>query len=1072
MPLSRLFDINYLKNRLSYVYGISTDVRLRFLISGSTAHYGKLIVSVRHGAADSDFQDEESYSNSLRNILDSSRQHLLIDVGNHEQDNAIIVPIIMNKTSFNPYQTKDRDKMPMINIRTLTPIHHALDMLDEINVTVYGSFVDFKYTCSYNQPNAQDLGEPISSGLLHVSDLAMVGANLFSGVPELALPLEVVSAGASLVGGTVRHFGLSRPMEMDTKNYYTNTQPPLANTDLDINGRSLALTHSHSVAITGAGRSVDDPLNIPDLLMRDTIVDVIEWDNTKNAFDPENSEISKLFNFDVNPYIAKWDGSRFVLTPSGLVASQFSKWRGSMIYSYEIVSSQMFGGKLIFFHDPWSLGEPNTHLNQSMIVDIKDTNMVSHECHWMQNEHAKLISNLPLQFGELRNNVDELLRNGVISCYVHSPLRTITGGSAKAYIIIRAHAHKDMLFWDHVDKLYYTLIDKDNSLTTRRLQPLFPPGEEPFGAPSVPVAITTTQTGVPTVVPVQSTNVPSAYTSMPSKFKTPTSLPTVPRPSAVPTAIKTPTIMPTIKTPIAETALPTKEICPIVEYGIDTIPIMTFQTVNPQRAFYGDYFAYNNPTRVPYLFTQGTYNIKVVSFNNGSNPTVSLVDITNPNISYSVVNTTIGYSEVLFSNINITLNGFYRAIYHLPVGLKIMDIDATKLASLSPDWNVVTMDVAQHYVNGELKYPTDVAKSSDPNAVISLPTAPQTCLNTNERVIMFYFRGSIRFRIDGVLQNWDIDSPNSWSSQVVVLSGTQIVEVTASHPGDSGIYIAKTIVQDSYSIDDLIPNSNLNYNQPNKTTTWITGSPGREDDIMRICAGERIGSLRSLLKYFKWVGTVDLEPGIVNTFDLYDTNTSVNTLFHVLTRSFLGLRGSMMFMYENDNSDGTRIVMPRGNRNMVNGFESFNNNKQQSLMVKHPYYTINEFEYKRKKPAADIFPIQERHIMSNKISTVTMYQAICDDLSFIQYMAVPVLTTDGAISDPDDSLDNVPTMAPNGASPTTPAPVIGNPEGPKSIVPDPIWQDQTQAPSLGPVPDKKTPAPAEKQTPDRRRVRR
>jgi hypothetical protein len=251
-----------------------------------------------------------------------------------------------------------------------------------------------------------------------------------------------------------------------------------------------------------------------------------------------------------------------------------------------------------------------------------------------------------------------------------------------------------------------------------------------------------------------------------------------------------------------------------------------------------------------------------------------------------------------------------------------------------------------NYINGAPRIVDHVvAHSSDPAIPINLPTAPQTCLNTNERVMMFYFKGSIRFKVDGVLQNWDIDSPNSWSSQVVVLEGTEVVEVTASHHTEDGIFIVKTIVEDSYSIDDLIPNSNLNYNQPSRTTTWSTGSPGREDDIMRICAGERIGSLRSLLKYFKWVGDIELQPQEVSTFDLYDTNTNVNTLLHVLIRSFLGIRGSMFYMYENDLSDDTKFVFTRGNRNMVNGFESFNNNKQQSIMIKHPYYTINEFEY-------------------------------------------------------------------------------------------------------------------------------
>lgn len=300
----------------------------------------------------------------------------------------------------------------------------------------------------------------------------------------------------------------------------------------------------------------------------------------------------------------------------------------------------------------------------------------------------------------------------------------------------------------------------------------------------------------------------------------------------------------------------------------------------------------------------------------------------------------------------------------------------------------------------------------------------------------------------------------------MVISGTETVEMTCATPGESGILVVRTIVENSYAgarrLQGLSPpviqpvgskyhranshvyNSDLRFNPTPAVTEWTTGSAGKEDIIMRLCAGERVGSLRSLLKYLKYVGQVQMESNKLKKFDYYDTNEGANSLFHVLSRSFLGLRGSMMFMYEVDppTDVSSRVIIMRNSDSIVDGFESFTTQQQNSLIVKHPYYNVREFEYRRGVPPASTRPsLYRRLMMTTRGSTtppeLTIYYAICDDFSFVHYMGCPVMVRNQSVTrlDPgttppfgDGTVNN-----PTSASPPTNIPV--GPEGPKVVEP-------------------------------------
>lgn len=181
------------------------------------------------------------------------------------------------------------------------------------------------------------------------STIKLIGSKL-SEVPILnKIGTKIMKVGN--VGLAVADlFGLSRPHDEQMATRHVKGFSSTAITDAGVNAMSMAFTgkQGKDLNVDDIGVTDGDQMSLSYICGRDSLVYQMDWQTT----DARGSNLGSLF---VNPLMSmKYDATYWDVTSLAYGSIPFVYWRGSLIYTFEIVSSSFHTGKVRILYDPQS----------------------------------------------------------------------------------------------------------------------------------------------------------------------------------------------------------------------------------------------------------------------------------------------------------------------------------------------------------------------------------------------------------------------------------------------------------------------------------------------------------------------------------------------------------------------------------------------------------------------------------------------------------------------------------------------------------------------------------------------
>jgi hypothetical protein len=472
-PLYKRYDCynilgdDYLKQRLSYISGVMCDFKYHFMLSGSGAHYGELLVTSMPARFLMDFQDEESLASNLRVCLQTSREHVRMSMEPDRSQATLVVPTVYSGPMLFP--NKDTFYSPSIMISTLCNFKHALGSLSPVTLKIMVELVNVRCSGNTSVPNIMEHSEP-TSGTLAVAgeNLAGVADLIGSGLPQYAVPAEIAAKALRAGSNIARRFGFSRPGEMGFESSVVHSTPPLSNTDMNLFGlKKLSMAHDQGVATLDLFREgLEDPLTFASMLEYMPVVDRWEWDTSQ-------VQGTVLRRYAVTPTQFVTDGNLYVPTPGCVISWLNKKYHGTMEFLFDVVAPESFGGKLEVWYEPQVGADPanfSSATNPLYILDLRHGRRLTVIVGWGVNYYANnTVGTTLTSFTE--NKFIDGEHNGSLTFKVSTPLNTMNGDMASVMVVCASRPAKNMLWFEPINYLANFQVYNKLSTTGQSLRP-------------------------------------------------------------------------------------------------------------------------------------------------------------------------------------------------------------------------------------------------------------------------------------------------------------------------------------------------------------------------------------------------------------------------------------------------------------------------------------------------------------------------------------------------------------------------------------------------------------------------
>lgn len=468
---------SYINARLKGYAYFRADMHLRIVNTSNAGHYGKAWAVVTPMPHSVEFQGESNVAFQTSLCQYSQRNHVEINFGQDETveiDIPFIYPMPLMET-----RGYGSNQLPKLTIVTVTHLQHSLGSEEPVYIKIYGSlrntkFVGTTFTGHAGEDSAhlqqEEAEHRVSKTLAATSVVTGQMASAFSG-SVFALPLEVVSAATGMAGVAASHFGFSRPVKGVSNEFIPVASTTLSRVDVPVNAKRLCLTEGQAVSIDAGimGSENPDPLSYESLFSKPAFIERVQWRRDHDV----GMELLKL---PVTPNMRVShlpDDTTFALTPAAMVSSQYLYWAGSITYEFEVVSHSTSSGELILYYDPycflrpgreWMTEEPSVTTHKSLIVDVRERRKFSVTVHWNSralalftqgrgywpgNDDTKQNYRIPIHH---KMKPDTGTCNGSLSLRVSNRFSPMTPENESSYatIIVHQRVHPDMVFFDHV----------------------------------------------------------------------------------------------------------------------------------------------------------------------------------------------------------------------------------------------------------------------------------------------------------------------------------------------------------------------------------------------------------------------------------------------------------------------------------------------------------------------------------------------------------------------------------------------------------------------------------------------
>lgn len=406
-------------------------LHLRLAINGGPFFYGRAIASYRPRHLDDShsFLANEGYLMQL-----SMLPHVYLDPTTSE-GGEIVCPF------FNPDNWIDLIgdtflQMGQLRIKSINDLNHANASTGTVGISVYAWMEDVRLaaptTLGYAQYDAH-AGDEYGTGIISkpASSVAKV-LGLLSEIPIIkpfARPSEIV---ASTIGRVAHVFGFSRPAIIsDIERAKIKNTGNMANTDAHEALVKLTLDSKQELSVDPrtVGLSDVDEMSFDYIKCKEAYLSSFSWGEN----DSSGAELARLSVGPDQHNTGQLGGiDTYVLAPMYTCALPFRYWRGTIIFRFQIVASQLHRGRLRFSYDPYffsGLGDPDENAVYSRIIDLatnRDFEMAiswNHARSWLRvDDRLTLGSSGSFGHPVGTNGIDFAKHNGMIRVSVANEL--------------------------------------------------------------------------------------------------------------------------------------------------------------------------------------------------------------------------------------------------------------------------------------------------------------------------------------------------------------------------------------------------------------------------------------------------------------------------------------------------------------------------------------------------------------------------------------------------------------------------------------------------------------------------
>lgn len=432
-PWTDFFTNKRVSNRIANYHNLRATLHVKFVVAGTSFHYGKIIASYHPLHVFDQFEPFlligrnatlTSYSQRPNIILDASGvTNGVLKLPYFHPANNLSIPI-------GEWQT-----MGLIYLQNISPLKHVSGGTTGIDIQIYAWATDVVLGAPTSQNPAgltPQGGDEYSGSISRPAAIVQHLAGKLKDDPIIGPYAMATQTLAGNVASTASYFGYSRPVEAKQASPCTvRTMPNTTNTNISDQAIKLSLDvkQENTVDSRTIGLSGKDELTIKSIVTRPAIANLFVWPTTAATSTVIwSSWVAPGAYATANvPSVVGPPG--YHMTPMCYGSLPFQYWRGSIRFRFLITASAFHRGQLIIRYDPRVHTGDEMNTNYLAVVNIEETKDFSIDVGW--NSSLAYLPTLEFTSALVPTSLFNTVRqaynpiaNGVLEIAVASPLTT------------------------------------------------------------------------------------------------------------------------------------------------------------------------------------------------------------------------------------------------------------------------------------------------------------------------------------------------------------------------------------------------------------------------------------------------------------------------------------------------------------------------------------------------------------------------------------------------------------------------------------------------------------------------
>jgi len=394
-PWTLYFNDTTIKKKLDNYAFMRANLKLKVVINASPFYYGAILFSYQPLKA---FDPSFALPGGANELVPLSQRPNIWIYPQNSQGGTMTLPFIYHKqwAELASSEIDDLGELTYVSTGDLRFANSGVAGSVEVAVYAWAEDIQLAGPTVLNAMQSADQDEYSHKGILSKPASAIARATgMLSNIPIIGPYMTATSMVSRGVADLASLFGYTNVPVIDDVHFFKGTTiPHLASTDIGNPVEKLSLDAKNEVTIDPqvCGVTLDDELNIKKFCSRDSYLTSFEWITTDTIGDllfnvrvvPTHTAVTVFPTFEeIQPL------------PMYMVASNFTYWRGEIIYRFKILASKYHKGRLEINWSP--NGTPATAGNTTnqiytKIVDIGDNSDVEFVVPYLQDSAYKRIA--------------------------------------------------------------------------------------------------------------------------------------------------------------------------------------------------------------------------------------------------------------------------------------------------------------------------------------------------------------------------------------------------------------------------------------------------------------------------------------------------------------------------------------------------------------------------------------------------------------------------------------------------------------------------------------------------------